>query len=213
MKTGIIKTNRFLLCPNCGESEHSIEHLMKGFMVPDPTSSTAEFGVRPSRDFGPWSCDECDHSFGFRMHHDGSVEITDVKKITEPKVLCLLRFRDLYVVAGPYREYGDDGWYDYFFHSHQCPYNIMHQVRAVFDAAEGEDPHGSFRFISSIPYMEKEEDGGERWTGGMSLEALFRMFKTDGQEAETEWPESERGLLPGIAALQDSYAKQRAPKA
>lgn len=196
MTKGKIKTKRFLLCPNCGGSEHQVEHL---------------FSECRNGSFGPWGCDECDHAFRGEYDPDGKIRITGVEKEEGRKVLCLLRFRDLYVVAGPYREHGDAGWYDYFFHSHQCPTNIMHQAEAVFDAAEGDDPHGVFRFVTSIPY--DKEEHRILFFNGMSLEVLLRTFGTDGQDAPTDWPEDERGLLPGIAKLQDAYAKERAPKA
>lgn len=191
----ILKTRRFLICPQCSQYEFNIEHLC---------------ACDRQRSFGPWTCRACDHSVCGTVHGD-SVEVTRLEPPTDEPVLCLLRLRDLYVVVESYRReknYKHD-WYDYLLHSHSCPVNMMRRTVDIYDAAEGIDPHGIFRFIAAVPdtpeLRKKIED--------TSLENLFRLFGTDGTEAPTNWPERERGLIPGLAALQDAYTKTRAPKA
>lgn len=128
---------------------------------------------------------------------------------TERKpILCLFRFRDLYVIAESYTRGAEDeeDSYDYLFHSHQCPVNIMRNVLEVFDSAEGKDPHGIFRYVAEIDDNEQNRTA-LRDKGG--FQDMLYLFKTDGTEAPTQWPEKERGLLPWIAALQDD-AKTKA---
>lgn len=129
----------------------------------------------------------------------------------QPK-LALLRLRDLYVVVESYGQHDPEkqDWYDYTFHSHQCPENLMRHVVAVFCPSEGNDPHGVFRFIAAIDDT-TENKNATNYT--IHLAELFRLFGTDGSEAPTRWPESERGLIPMIAYAQDEYRKRKGPKA
>ncbi len=190
-----VKTKRFISCPNCGEGEHTVEHLFN-----DPWSRTA----------GPWSCDFCNHEFCLTPLEGGQIKITDLKeKENDPQVVCLFRLGNLYVVSGPYRV-GPDDEYDYFFHSHQCPSNIFRNTRAVYAPDYGEDPHGVFRFVASIPLSEIEDD---RFGGGDTLESLFRTFKTDGRDAPTQWPEADHGVIPWVAEMQRQHEKDTSPKA
>lgn len=190
-----VKTKRYISCPNCGEGEHTVEHLLDGTW---------------SGSAGPWSCDFCNHQFCLTAFENGQIDITDLKK-NAPQVVCLLRLGDLYVVAGPYRRHGgDEDWYDYFFHSHQCPENIFRKTLALYAPDWGEDPHGVLRFVASVPLEEIEDD---RFDGGDTLESLFRTFKTDGKDAPTQWPEADRGVLPWLAEMQRQRKKNAGPKA
>jgi hypothetical protein len=129
----------------------------------------------------------------------------------QPK-LSLLRFRDLYVVIAGYSDItGEPDWYDYKFHSHQCPEAIMRSVVAVFCPSEGADPHGVFRYIASVD--DNEENTLALNTETATVEQLFRLFGTDGSDAPTNWPEHQRGLIPLIAYMQDEHRKNKAPKA
>lgn len=192
-----ILTKRFIRCPHCGGGEFTVEHLFNPEDV--------------ERLFGPWHCHKCNYEFFGATKQDGTVEITKLKPSASQPMLCLLRFRDLYLVVNRYaRPKQDDreDWYDYLFHSHQCPGNILRSVEEVYDPAEGRDPHGQIRFIAAVPDV-GQNIGKECNT----LEELFRYFRTDGAEAPTNWPVEQRGLIPFVAELQDQYRKSRSPSA
>jgi len=180
MKPTVI-TKRFILCPQCDCGQHEIEHLIQD----------------APRDFGPWSCRQCNHEFFGTVHPDGSVECRRIRQLPD-EVMCLLRFRDLFIVAGPYAGFSRPDSEDFFFHSHQCPENIMRSVLGVCCPEAGEDPHGIFRFVATAPYA------GREFTFG-TLAELFRHFGTDGRDAYTEWPESDGGVLPWLAKLQREH--------
>jgi hypothetical protein len=149
-------------------------------------------------DFGPWWCGKCNHRFRGKILGDKSIEITEVTLCdTEPK-LCLLKLRDLYVVVegycfapGNYDEYAD-----YKFHSSQCPSDLMRSVMEVFDVTEGQDPHGIFRFVASVP---DNEEYRKRLEGAQSLLGLFLVFHTNGQPIPSEYQEE---VTSNLAALQ-----------
>lgn len=191
----MIKTKRFLPCPNCGQHDFLVEHVIDDFV----------------RDLGPWECRSCHYDVRFTA---GNGTITNVR--SEPsgdtRMLSLVRLRDLYLVVGSYSKGKDEGsdWYDYLFHSHQCPINLLNNVEEIYDAAEGMDPHGICRFVAAIPDTEENQTKLDQ-TG--TLQQLFLLFDTDGTDAPTRWPENERGLIPGLAKLQDAYRKNQAAKA
>lgn len=132
----------------------------------------------------------------------------DPRENYQPK-LSLLRLRDLFVVVESYGQHDADkqDWYDYTFHSHQCPENLMRNVVAVFCPTEGNDPHGVFRFIAAVD--DNEENKAKLETSVLTMEQLLSFFGTDGAEAPTVWPEHERGLLPQIARAQDEYRQRK----
>ncbi len=203
MPQAAIHTKRFIHCPHCGQSEHQVEGLFQN----------------ASYNFGPWRCHECNHEFIGRVVGD-TVEITSVVESDREPVVCLFRFRDLYLVVKGYtrQKNYEYEWYDYLFHSHQCPVNILRSVHAVYCPHDGNDPHGVIRFIAAIPDVRQKInefsfDPGEQDIDCGTLEELFRVFGTDGTDAPTNWPESQRGLLPFIAQLQDAHRKTTSPKA
>ena len=50
-----------ILCPECGGKVSTYQHLIKDF----------------PRQFGPWSCDDCNKRYRFQGNADGSVDIID----------------------------------------------------------------------------------------------------------------------------------------
>lgn len=191
----MLKTKRYLPCPNCGEHDFLVEHLIDDRV----------------RDLGPWSCRVCNYGLRFTAG-EGRIENVRTEPPKNTRMLSLLRFRDLYLVVDSYTRSDDQGadWYDYLFHSHQCPTNILNHVQEVYDPAEGLDPHGICRFVAAIPDTEENQ---KRLDDAGSLQQLFLLFDTDGQDAPTRWPEEERGLIPDLAKLQDAYRKTKAAKA
>lgn len=189
MSVAKTETVTHLVCPTCDTRMGSIDHIQIG------------------QSFGPWAChnEQCKTSVSGTMTGDGPV-VTVSEHGYKPR-FALLRFRDLFVVLKD--RYGVQNP-DYFYHSHQCPTNLMRDVAHVFDA-EGSDPHGVMRFVCSVPWSEH----GETLLGedGCSLAAMLALFGTDGQPSETEWPEDERGVLPFISQMQRAYQKNRSPKA
>lgn len=177
MKPTII-THRYVQCPGCGEHEFRIDHL----------TAPAEFG--------PWRCDEygCCTEISGTIAADGQVEIEHHR--AAPSGLALLKLGDLYLVVDE-ASHIEDEYADYFYHSHQCPLNLMRSVVAVFDAT-GPDPHGQLRLIANI---ESSPEARERLEHVSSLAGLFGLFATDGQPASSSWPEENGGMLPQVAEL------------
>jgi hypothetical protein len=180
-----VKTKRYFLCPNCGKEEMIIEHLFQG---------------DGWRSFGPWRCQECDHEISGECHPNGTLRITKVQKAKNPPVLLLLRFRDQYMVICGYTK--DEDGYDFLVHSHQCPTHLMRSVLQIYDPEQGRDPHGIFRFVAAIDDTDKTRKELDECT---SLESIFWLFNTDGDDAPTIWPESNGGVIPGLAAIRKSY--------
>lgn len=182
-------TKRFILCPACGKSEHGIEHL-----VPN----AQKYGFYG---FGPWSCDadDCDAMFAGRVQSDGTVTDVVITRREKPRGLALLKFRDLYLVLE--ERYGrvTSDHADFFYHSHQCPTNLLRKVHDVFAEDGSCDPHGRLRFIANI---DDTPEAREALGNVDSASALFEVFDTSGEEPETEWPERDGGMLPFIAEWQ-----------
>jgi hypothetical protein len=189
-----INTVRFIKCPKCGADRlGSIDRL------------------KPGTSFGPWSCQDlkCRFAIVGTVTEDGA-DIEPAKTNEDPHRaprLTLLQFRDLYFVHLN-RYGGDPEVNDFFYHSHQCPTNLLRDIVDVFNV-DGSDPHGVMRYVADIPWSQETEDSLD----GQTLETLFALFKTDGQPAPTEWPEDDRGMLPWIAELQRRAAQRKAAKA
>lgn len=192
-----IKTKRFITCPVCGEQEWEVEHRL------DPSSPY--YGGQ----WGPLRCNKCTHEFNCHLGADDQIEITDISK-SKGDIACLFRFRDLYIIAGPFMEFDNDDHIDHFFHSHICPVSILHSAMEVYDADYGSDPHGVLRFIASVPYDEVSENG---WHNSYTLERIFQVFKTDGMDALSEWPEEDHGVMHWLAEMQRAHKKTNSPKA
>lgn len=188
----------FYRCPHCGKSEHGIQHLID-----------ALYDTRAEKSFGPWHCEECRHEFsGVVRFLPGVIGDTPVVEITRcepwkkvPK-LSLLRIRDLYLVVDSYGDYQPEEqnrlWYDYLFHSHQCPTSIMRSAMEVFDK-DGRDPHGILRFVAAL---DDNEENRQKLDEAGTQEDLFKLFQTDGKDAPSSWPEVNKGVIPWIAEMQ-----------
>lgn len=180
-----IKMKQYFLCPECGETEFSVDHLI------ERKSKTT---------FGPWHCKNLKCSKVIK----GTVNGDNIDVVTEDcdryPTLSLLKLRGMYLIVS-HQVIGEengviDNW-DFFFHSHQCPYNLFHSVVAVFDH-EDSDPHGVMRFVSSIrntSEISKELDEVSRTTD------LLELFKTDGIPLKSEWPILDKGVLDWIAEM------------
>ncbi len=112
-----------------------------------------------------------------------------------PNALTLLKFRDLYIVIGEYPLCEDSEQRDFLFHSHQCTENLLRSVVAVFDPEQGPDPHSILRYVAQI----EDNDASRAGLDNADLQALFALFKTDGQPPPSRWPEEDHGMLPGLA--------------
>lgn len=175
-----IATRRYIVCPGCGQGEFQIEHLL-------------DTG-RPT-DFGPWRCDreDCCTEIEGCITADGDIEIEHRK--TAASGIALLKLGDLYLVVDEPAGRIEDEYVDYFYHSHQCPLNLLREVSDVFYGT-GRDPHGVLRFVANI---EASPNVRQRLEQAGSLAELFRLFGTDGQPAASAWPEEDGGMLPQVA--------------
>lgn len=170
MTAATILTKRFVLCPDCGKTEHAVEHL---------------FADAP-RSFGPWTCGECRARFQGEVHLDGTVTLEVVGR-RGPPGLALLRLGELYLV---YEErYGRvvEGW-DYLYHSHQCTESLLRETMSVFTSEGRADPHGIARYVAGIEDTSEAREKLEKVDG---IEALFDVFGTDGTPPWSEWHDDE----------------------
>lgn len=187
-----INTKRFILCPGCGQHEHSVEHLF----------------LSAPRTFGPWSCetDDCLIRISGKVSVDGTIDLeTDVMK--RPRGFALCKLRDLYLVLR--QPYGRIENPDYFYHSHQCPTNLLRYVVDVYAPSGEADVHGMIRFVAAIddtPETRKvlREHGGQN----LSLRKVMELFETDGEPIETDWPESNEGVIPFVAELRREHKER-----
>lgn len=180
MKAEIV-TKRFVLCPRCNTSSWPIDHLT------------------PGGTWGPWPCSDrnCTASIKGSVGADGSLDIEVSDK--PDMALALFLFRGLYLVVAGYSASKE---YDFLFHSHQCPENMLRSTIAVFDPETGIDPHGVLRFVAAVPDSEALRDwiGTGCQNGDESPAKLFAKFSTDGVPPPSKWPERNQrdaGLAQG----------------
>jgi hypothetical protein len=187
--------HHYIRCPNCNQGEFRVTHLVED---------------RSPRSFGPWKCRVCNHSLSGVVKN--KVEITKIDPPVDEPQLCLMRFRDMFLVVDSYTKWqnGKSDWYDFLFHSHQCPTNMLRHVLELYDVEYGSDPHGTVRFVASIPDTEHNRKLLE---GDLSIQQLFVLFATDGQDAPSQFPPENEGLIPWLAELRREYQKTKTPKA
>jgi len=183
-------TKRFILCPTCKQHEHSVEHMITG----------------EKRTFGPWQCrsEDCRTEIWGTVRVDGTIEIRTTT--AKPKGFALCKLRDLYLVLE--EEYGRIQGPDYFYHSHQCPTNLMRKVIEVFGPSGEHDVHGMIRYVAGIentPETRKALKGDET---ALTRRRVFELFGTDGEPIATDWPEANEGVIPMIAAWQREEQKK-----
>ncbi len=94
---------------------------------------------------------------------------------------------------------------DFFYHSHQCPTNLLRDVEEVFDPEHGKDPHGILRYVASI---DATPESTKALHDMHTLAELFALFQTDGQPPSGAWPESNGGMLDFIARWRRDGNKQ-----
>src|ERR1700704_6287388 len=107
-----IVSRRFVVCPGCGDDRHfDVEHLFDG----------------TERRFGPWSCrgEDCLVDISGTVHPDGTIEVEAKVNPARRRGFALLKLRDLYLVRKEsYGRVAPENA-DYFYHSHQCPTNLL----------------------------------------------------------------------------------------
>lgn len=182
-----IVTKRFVVCPGCSKHHHSIEHL---------------FGEAFKRTFGGWRCetDDCLTEVSGTVYPDGRIEVQSKTVENRRRGLALLKLRDLYLVRR--EKYGriKPERADYFYHSHQCPTNLLHDVVEVYGPSGDRDPHGLIRYVAGIDDTPETRAALHDHDGVTpSLRQVMEMFGTDGEPIATDWPEANGGVIPMIA--------------
>ena len=186
MKAEIV-TKRFITCPRCQNATWPVDHLT------------------PGATWGPWSCPDnnCTAAVKGIVCDDWTI---DVEVSDKPEmVLALFLFRGLYLVVSGYSSVNGPSHYDFLFHSHQCPENMLSSTIAVFDPETGIDPHGVLRFVAAVPDSEALRDrigAGHQQNGDETLAKLFVEFSTDGVPPPSDWPERDGGMLNWLAEAQ-----------
>ncbi len=183
MNTPKIITKRFVVCPGCGEHAHDIE---RQFNAPRP------------HQFGPWSCrtDDCMTTISGTIQPDGMVDLQSEVNEKKRRGFALLKLRDLYLVRE--EPYGRVEHPDYFYHSHQCPTNLLRDVVEVYGPSGECDQHGMIRYVASI---DDTPETRAALDADPSLRQVFELFGTDGELPPTDWPERNEGVIPFIAEL------------
>ena len=140
----------YTICPACEEKDKSCGH------------------IQPGGSFGPWYCDSCGEGYrGKRLDEDGSfvLERTFEKKhdilvaLGNPEGKILLFVKGM--AFGPS---GDPLVIDherkrYFYEQHTCPTNFLRVETVVDMETMDDDPHGLFRYLGAIPYVDPDSIG------------------------------------------------------
>jgi hypothetical protein len=185
-----IKTKRYVACPRegCG-GKFWVEHLLDG----------SERFFSAGHKFGPWYCDEahCDVVMDGVITVEG-IDVTWSKR-DHKRGIALLKFGDSFVTYEEHRLHDPkvDDSYDYFFHSHQCPGNLVRHCLDVYIGGM-RDIHGQIRYVASVedtPEVRKKLDGVN------NLDELLAVFGTDGSLPPTMWPPENEGLIPWLAEM------------
>jgi hypothetical protein len=191
VNTPKIITKRFVVCPSCENYNHEIEHL---------------FDASQSRQFGPWSCqtEDCMTVVSGTIQPDGTVDLqTEVKQ--KKNGFALLKLRDLYLVRKePYGRV-EPNHADYFYHSHQCPTNLLHHVVEVYGPSGECDQHGMIRYVAGI---DDTPETRAALDANPSLRKVFELFGTDGELPPTDWPSEDEGVIPFVAELRREDLKK-----
>jgi len=186
-----ITTKRFIVCPGCGKYHHPVEHLFDG----------------TERTFWSWNCgtEDCLTEISGAVHPDGTIDVKSEIKEKRQRGFALLKLRDLYFVReekfvriAPERA-------DYFYHSHQCPTNLLHDVVKMYGPDGEHDPHGMIRYVAGIDDTPETRAVLET---NPTLRQVMELFVTDGDPIPTDWPEADGGLLPMIAAWRRDEVKK-----
>jgi hypothetical protein len=185
-----ITTKRFVTCPGCKEYQHCVEHLFNG----------TEHPFNDLRCYG----EGCRTVISGTVHADGAITLG--MRNTRPHGFALLKLRDLYLVRRERFESdaaeADDAD-DYFYHSHQCPTNLLWDVVAVYGPSGEPDQHGMIRYVARI---ENTSETRKIFEGGnLSLRQLLDLFGTDGEPIASNYPEANEGLIPWIAEMQRNH--------
>jgi hypothetical protein len=141
-------TKTHIVCPNCNEPSTTIDHLVD--IMKD----------KPSCEIRGWYCDICGHQYSFTVDKQLNVTNLILTGNTVSKSHVLLKNKNIgLVVEGS--KYSDvritnD---EYYYNTHTCPTSYLKQVVRVIDLDKGDcDPHGIFKYITTIPYVEDTDN-------------------------------------------------------
>lgn len=195
MTAAKIITKRFVTCPGCGQYDYPVEHLFDG----------------TERRFYRWECqaDDCLTEISGTIYPDGRFDIEHEVNPYRQRGFALLKFRDLYLIKR--ERYGriSAEHADYFYHSHQCPTNILNDVVEVYDQSGRSDVHGMIRYVGGIDDTPETRSAlRDELECTPSLRKVLELFKTDGEPIETNWPEVDGGMIPFVAELQREHVKK-----
>lgn len=150
-------TREYILCPNCGKSEHQVDQVEIG------------------RTFGPWYCDEddCGRSWtGVRTSDGAELTFVETNKRTvfielrycdDPKlkiVVSGMEFLNSITLPGAVGGGTTDpivypDHHEYYYNEHTCPTNYL----GVEEVRYGDDydPHGVFEFVRVLTEEERQQ--------------------------------------------------------
>lgn len=134
LKPAKLISKRYLVCPNCNEKEHLVEHILER-----------------KGSFGPWYCD-C----GVKI--SGSFVNGEIQVKTEPDdrekctSLLIYRYSDpLFLVVDDHiHNSKDEDWLEkikYYYHEHTCPTNILRNTETMY-VGDNSDCHGAFQLLA-----------------------------------------------------------------
>lgn len=186
-----IISRRFVVCPGCGDDRRfGVEHLFDG----------------TERRFGPWSCrgEDCLVDISGTVHPDGTIEVESKVNPARRRGFALLKLRDLYLVRKEsYGRVAPENA-DYFYHSHQCPTNLLRDVVEVYGPSGEHDPHGLIRYVAGVDDTPTLREA----IRAPSLRDVMKLFGTDGEPIQTGWPEADGGAIPWIAEMRREEDKK-----
>lgn len=140
-----VHVKRFVMCPNCGKSEHQVEHL---------------FGAE-DKAAGPWPCYDCGKCFALVAHADGQVSVEStkggarkVRVVLEipaggAAITLIVKGIEIDDGHGYSNEEEQNGQHEYFYNEGTCFANVLRSVESVHIEGDDfpDDPHGVATFV------------------------------------------------------------------
>jgi ribosomal protein S27AE len=135
-----VKSWRYVSCPNCGQGQHWVEHLLG----------------EGNRTAGPWSCGQCGVYFRLTIRgEDVFLVMTDECKTRElieleiPPQQHSIHMLLVHERRTSTREPDADHAREYYYEEHTCPINWINRVVHVA-LGDDQDPHGIAKYVRHI---------------------------------------------------------------
>ena len=147
------ETLKKVVCPTCHEPGSTVNHLID----------------EPSIRETAWHCNQCGMEILIKVGL-GGLYVAPGKQKCDRTLVLLQNDQIALVVEGiNFSDQPNDN-NEYFYNEHTCPTNYLTRVIDVIDLKEKQtDPHGLFKFVKSIPFVEAPENQYRSYEDVMKL--------------------------------------------